>query len=42
VLDIDSPHGARFTRADQSGAEALCARFVGILEAQQMPFDEFI
>mgnify|MGYP001787537822 CR=1 FL=1 len=42
VLDIDSPDRARFTPADQAGAERLCARFVRILESQQSPLDEFI
>ena len=42
VLDIDSPQHARFTAADQAGAELLCHRFVRALEAGGRPLDEFI
>lgn len=42
VLDIDSPHGARFTEQDQVGTEEVSRIFVAALEAQKQPLDEFI
>jgi GAF domain-containing protein len=42
VLDIDSPMEARFTAADQAGAEKLCERLVAALEKNQQPMKEFI
>jgi GAF domain-containing protein len=42
VLDIDSPHHARFSAADQAGVERLCGDFVAVLESHDKPLDGFI
>jgi GAF domain-containing protein len=39
VLDIDSPHRARFTERDQQGLEMLCRTFTGELSKKRAPAD---
>jgi GAF domain-containing protein len=42
VLDIDSPHNARFSADDQVGIEKLCARFVQRLTSIKPELQNFI
>ena len=42
VLDIDSPSPGRFSKADQDGTEALCRRFVELIDSDAESLDEFI
>lgn len=42
VLDIDSPHAARFSVDDQAGVEKLCDRFVKKLLSAKADLQNFI
>lgn len=42
VLDIDSPHNARFSASDQVGVEKLCDRFVQKLLSMKANLRDFI
>jgi len=42
VLDIDSPHHARFSADDQAGVEKLCLRFVQRLSSMKPDLQNFI
>lgn len=42
VLDIDSPHDARFSEDDQAGVEKLCNQFVQKLISQRSDLQNFI
>lgn len=42
VLDIDSPHAARFSADDQAGVEKLCDRFVKKLLSAKADLQNFI